>query len=41
MEGSFADDLKGRRVTFTANLEPKTDDPTFAFAKRPTKASVI
>lgn len=32
---------RGDRVTFAAALEPKTDDPTFAFYKRPTKASVI
>lgn len=33
--------LKGQRVRFTATLAPKADDPTFAIAKRPTKAEVI
>lgn len=31
--------LKGTRVQFTATLEPKADDPTFAIGKRPAKAS--
>lgn len=29
----------GKRVRFTGTLEPKADDPTFAIAKRPSKAS--
>lgn len=32
--------LRGKRVRFTATLEPK-DDPTFAFFKRPVKAEII
>ena len=32
---------KGSRVTFTANITPASDDPTFSFGKRPTKASVL
>lgn len=32
---------QGARVTFIATLEPKDDDPTFAFAKRPTQAALI
>ncbi len=31
--------LAGRRVTFTATLEPSDRDQTFGFYKRPTKAS--
>jgi hypothetical protein len=30
---------KGRRITFTATLEPSTDDVAFAFGKRPTKGA--
>jgi hypothetical protein len=33
--------LKGQRVRFTATLEPKADDPTFAIGKRPAKAQVL
>lgn len=33
--------LKGRRVAFTASLEPKASDPTFAIAKRPAKARLL
>lgn len=40
-DSTQAHNLKGLRVTFTATLEPKADDPTFAFAKRPTKATVV
>lgn len=32
---------KGSRVTFTAALTQSDDDPTFAFGKRPTKASLL
>lgn len=39
--GGRADDLRGRRVTFTATLTPSDDDPTFAFGKRPTKAGLL
>jgi hypothetical protein len=35
------DDLKGRRVRFTATIEAKDTDPLFGFAKRPTKASFV
>lgn len=31
--------VKGRRITFTAALEPSHDDKSFAFGKRPTKGS--
>ena len=30
---------KGRRITFTATLEPIRDDVSFAFGKRPTKGA--
>jgi hypothetical protein len=33
--------LKGRRVKFTAALEPSEKDPCFAFYKRPTKAELL
>ncbi len=33
--------LKGKRVQFTATLEPKDDDPCFAFFKRPAKAELV
>lgn len=36
----FAEDFKGRRVTFTATLEVSDRDETFAFAKRPSKAKL-
>lgn len=32
---------KGDRIRFTATLTPKDGDPTFAIARRPTKASVL
>lgn len=35
------DELKGRRVRFTVKVEPKPEEPTFAFGSRPTKASVL
>lgn len=31
--------LKGRRITFTATLEPSRDDVSFAFGSRPTKGA--
>lgn len=31
----------GARVRFTVDVQPKQDDPTFAFGKRPTKASLV
>ncbi len=33
--------VKGRRITFTATLEPSQDDAAFAFGSRPTKGSWI
>lgn len=33
-----AEEFVGRQVAFNATIEPSEDDPTFAFAKRPTKA---
>lgn len=33
-------DLKGRVVTFTATVTPSNDDESFAFAKRPSKATL-
>ncbi len=35
------EELKGRRVTFTAAFKPSDDDPSFAFFSRPTKASLV
>jgi len=32
---------RGARVTFRATLEPKADDPTFAFFKRPSNAAFV
>lgn len=31
--------VKGRRITFTATLEPSSDDVSFAFGSRPTKGA--
>lgn len=31
--------VKGRRITFTATLQPSQDDPSFAFGSRPTKGA--
>lgn len=39
-EGTDPEQLKGRRVEFTATLERSRTDNTFAFAKRPSKASL-
>lgn len=33
--------VKGRRITFTATLQPSRDDVSFAFGSRPTKGSWI
>ncbi|GAA3634667.1 hypothetical protein [Microlunatus ginsengisoli] len=33
--------LKGRRVTFTATLEPSADDQHFGYGKRPTRAELL
>ena len=33
--------IRGERVSFTAQLEPAHDDPTFGWFKRPTKATVL
>lgn len=41
MAETMLDDLKGRRVRFTATIEAKDTDPLFGFAKRPTKASFV
>lgn len=39
---SICEDIeKGSRITFTATLEQSDDDESFAFAKRPTKASFV
>ena len=35
------EDLRGRRVSFSATLAPKAEDPSFAIAKRPTKATLV
>lgn len=38
-EGTDEQGVKGRRITFTATLEPSHDDKSFAFGKRPTKGA--
>ena len=38
---SGADALKGRRVQFTARVEPSDDDPQFGFFSRPTKPAIL
>lgn len=35
------DNLKGKRVSFNANLKPSDDDETFGFFSRPSKAKLI
>jgi hypothetical protein len=35
-----AEELKGKRVSFTAAVEPSEDDQKFGFFKRPTKAKI-
>lgn len=41
LEGDFEDRLRGQRIRFTATLEPKSDDPIFAFFKRPTRCALV
>lgn len=36
----WSDFIVGRKITFTATLEPSESDASFAFAKRPTKVSL-
>jgi hypothetical protein len=38
-DGTTETGIKGRRITFTATLEPSRDDKSFAFGSRPTKGS--
>ncbi|QZE10320.1 hypothetical protein SEA_LUNA18_32 [Microbacterium phage Luna18] len=38
-DGTDEQGVKGRRITFTATLEPSRDDKSFAFGKRPTKGA--
>ena len=38
---AISDADRGDRVTFTATVEPSSDDEFFGFGKRPTKASVL
>lgn len=40
-EGDTYNGIKGRRITFTATLEPSRDDVSFAFGSRPTKGAWI
>ncbi len=35
------EELKGKRIRFSVDAQPKAEEPTFAFGKRPTKAEVI
>jgi hypothetical protein len=39
--GGLNGELKGRKVAFTAAVEPSKDDPKFGFFKRPTKARFV
>lgn len=39
LETTTLEEAKGRRITFTATLEPSRDDVAFAFGKRPTKGA--
>jgi hypothetical protein len=44
LEGTFeelAPKLRGLTVKFTVKVEPKQDDPTFAFGSRPTSGEII
>ena len=34
-------ELRGKRVRFTVTVEPKAEEPTFAFGSRPAKASIV
>lgn len=38
-QGTDEQGVKGRRITFTATLEPSKDDVAFAFGSRPTKGA--
>lgn len=38
-DGTDEQGVKGRRITFTATLEPSKDDVAFAFGSRPTKGA--
>lgn len=38
-DGTDETGVKGRRITFTATLEPSRDDVSFAFGSRPTKGA--
>lgn len=41
LETTTLEEAKGRRLSFTATLQPSKDDVSFAFASRPAKASWI
>ncbi|WP_331727530.1 hypothetical protein OG871_40655 (plasmid) [Kitasatospora sp. NBC_00374] len=41
ISGGTASELQGKRVKFTADVEPSPKDPSFGFAKRPRKALTI
>ena len=41
LPSSICDAEKGQRVTFTARVEASSDDETFGFFKRPTKAVIL
>lgn len=41
LETTTVEEAKGRRVTFTATLQPSADDASFAFGSRPSKGSWI
>jgi hypothetical protein len=34
-------ELRGQRVRFTVTVEPKTEEPTFAFGSRPAKGEIL
>jgi hypothetical protein len=38
---SEREDIRGMRLSFTCDVEPKNDDPTFGFFKRPTKVNIL
>jgi hypothetical protein len=37
----YADWLRGKRVRLTVTVQPKEEEPTFAFGSRPAKASIL
>lgn len=39
LETTTPEEAKGRRITFTATLQPTQDDPSFAFGSRPSKGA--